>query len=117
VSEASVTIDPAALTPMGDARRLGQSEQHDTLAARNSRLAIGSTLTVRVRRSEGGAGAQLQEFQVPYRKWMRVLDALNFIAENQAADLAYRWFCGSKMCGTCAVRMNGREVLACWEAV
>ena len=32
-------------------------------------------------------------------------------------DLAYRWFCGSKMCGTCAVRMNGREVLACWEAV
>ncbi len=48
---------------------------------------------------------------------MRVLDALNWIAENQAADLAYRWFCGSKMCGTCAVRMNGREVLACWEAV
>ena len=48
---------------------------------------------------------------------MRVLDALNFIAENQAGDLAYRWFCGSKMCGTCAVRMNGREVLACWEAV
>ena len=48
---------------------------------------------------------------------MRVLDALNWIAENAAADLAYRWFCGSKMCGTCAVRMNGREVLACWEAV
>ena len=54
---------------------------------------------------------------MPYRKWMRVLDALNWIAENAAPDLAYRWFCGSKMCGTCAVRMNGREVLACWEAV
>ena len=54
---------------------------------------------------------------MPYRKWMRVLDALNWIAENAATDLAYRWFCGSKMCGTCAVRMNGREVLACWEAV
>jgi len=48
---------------------------------------------------------------------MRVLDALNWIGENTASDLAYRWFCGSKMCGTCAVRMNGREVLACWEAV
>jgi succinate dehydrogenase/fumarate reductase iron-sulfur protein len=48
---------------------------------------------------------------------MRVLDALNWIAENAAHDLAYRWYCGSKMCGTCAVRMNGREVLACWEAV
>ena len=56
-------------------------------------------------------------FNVPYRKWMRVLDALNWIAENAATDLAYRWICGSKMCGTCAVRMNGREVLACWEAV
>ena len=54
---------------------------------------------------------------MPYQKWMRVLDALNWIAENEATDLAYRWFCGSKMCGTCAVRMNGREVLACWEAV
>ena len=54
---------------------------------------------------------------MPYQKYMRVLDALNWIAENEATDLAYRWFCGSKMCGTCARRMNGREVLACWEAV
>ena len=117
MSEASVTINPAAPLPTGEARRLGQIEQHDTLAARNSRLAVGDTLTVRVCRSEGGGRTDIQEFQVPYRKWMRVLDALNVIAENQAGDLAYRWFCGSKMCGTCAVRMNGREVLACWEAV
>ena len=39
------------------------------------------------------------------------------LARTKPPDLAYRWFCGSKMCGTCAVRMNGREVLACWEAV
>ena len=63
------------------------------------------------------AARRYQNFNVPYRKWMRVLDALNWIAENAATDLAYRWICGSKMCGTCAVRMNGREVLACWEAV
>jgi succinate dehydrogenase/fumarate reductase-like Fe-S protein len=105
--------------PLGsvDARRLGQSEHHDTLAARNARLAVGDTLTVRVRRFEREVGAQLQQFQVPYQRAMRVLDALNWIAENEAHDLAYRWFCGSKMCGTCALRMNGREVLACWEAV
>jgi succinate dehydrogenase/fumarate reductase iron-sulfur protein len=97
---------------------LGQAEQHDSLAARNSRLTPGELLTVKVRRSEVPAGGDgYQEFQVPYQKWMRVLDALNWIAENAAADLAFRWFCGSKMCGTCAVRMNGREVLACWEAV
>jgi succinate dehydrogenase/fumarate reductase iron-sulfur protein len=106
------------VTAATDARRLGQSERHDTLAARNTRLAEGETIRLRVRRFDTGTRrAEYQEFAVPYRKWMRVLDALNWIAENQATDLAYRWFCGSKMCGTCAVRMNGREVLACWEAV
>jgi succinate dehydrogenase/fumarate reductase iron-sulfur protein len=100
-----------------DGRWSGQAE-HDSLAARNCRLTPGEWLTVKVRRSEVPAGGDVyQAFQVPYQKWMRVLDALNWIAENAAADLAFRWFCGSKMCGTCAVRMNGREVLACWEAV
>ena len=98
----------------GAARQLGQDERRDTLRARNSRLAVGEAVTVRVRRSGHGG---LAELRVPYRKHMRVLDALNWIAEHDASDLAYRWFCGSKMCGTCAVRMNGREVLACWEAV
>ena len=98
----------------GEARRLGQEERGDTLGARNTRFDPGDTVLVRVRRSEPAARS---EFRVPYRKWMRVLDALNWIAENEAPDLGYRWFCGSKMCGTCAVRMNGREVLACWEAV
>jgi succinate dehydrogenase/fumarate reductase iron-sulfur protein len=107
----------ALATEEGSARSLGQIERHDTLAGRNARLAIGDELTVRVRRFEEGRGPELQEFKVPYQKWMRVLDALNWIADNKAPDLAYRWFCGTKMCGTCAVRMNGREVLACWEAV
>jgi fumarate reductase (CoM/CoB) subunit B len=98
--------------------RLGQAERQDSLRARNSRFAEGELLKVRVRRSEDvSRNETYQEFEVPYRKWMRVLDALNWIAENAASDLAYRWFCGSKMCGTCALRMNGREVLACWEAV
>ncbi len=101
-----------------DARRLGQAERSDSLAARNSRLRVGELIAVRIRRSGDAEGRPTyQRFQVPYRKWMRVLDALTWISENEAPDLAYRWFCGSKMCGTCAVRMNGREVLACWEAV
>jgi succinate dehydrogenase/fumarate reductase iron-sulfur protein len=94
--------------------RYGQAERQDSLRARNSRLAEGDLLKLRIRRSADGT---YQNFEVPYHKWMRVLDALNWIAENAATDLAFRWFCGSKMCGTCAVRLNGREVLACWEAV
>src|SRR3954469_11662606 len=97
---------------------MGQAENHDTLRARNTRLSPGDPLKLKVRRSEAGQeSADYQQFEVPYQKSMRVLDALNWIAENAATDLAYRWFCGSKMCGTCAVRMNGREVLACWGGV
>jgi fumarate reductase (CoM/CoB) subunit B len=107
----------SAIATSVDARRLGQIERFDTLKGRNSRLAVGDSVTMRVRRFERETGAVIQEFQVPYQRAMRVLDALNWIAEQAAPDLAYRWFCGSKMCGTCAVRMNGREVLACWEAV
>jgi succinate dehydrogenase/fumarate reductase iron-sulfur protein len=101
-----------------DARRLGQTEHGDGLKARNEFLRPGDLLKVRIRRFDplNPAAAGTVEFCVPYRKRMRVLDALNYIAEHDASDLAYRWFCGSKMCGTCAVRMNGREVLACWEA-
>ena len=101
-----------------DARRLGQAEHGDTLKARNSALHEGELLTLKVRRSaDAGQPARFETYQVPYQKWMRVLDALNHIAEHDAPDLAFRWFCGTKMCGTCALRMNGREVLACWEAV
>ncbi|MBN8957900.1 MAG: 4Fe-4S dicluster domain-containing protein [Rhizobiales bacterium] len=96
-----------------DGRRLGQLETGDSLAARNSAIQDGAPLSVKIKRS---SDSRLRNYSVPYRRWMRVLDALNHIAEYDAPDLAYRWFCGSKMCGSCAIRMNGREVLACWEA-
>jgi len=81
--------------------RRGQAERNDSLRARNARFVEGELLKVRIRRSADAQGsATYQDFEVPYRKWMRVLDALNWIAENAASDLAYRWFCGSKMCGT-----------------
>lgn len=104
----SIAPDPAIF-----ARHLGQHENRDTLEERNNRIQRDEKIAVKIRRSNG----DFQLFQVPYEPRMRVLDALNWISENDAPDLAYRWVCGSKMCGTCAVRMNGREALACWEAV
>ena len=102
----------------GAGSRLGQIENHDTLALRNARHTPGDLIDVSIRRFDrDDGGARYQAFKVPYRKSMRVLDALNWIAEHAATDLAFRWICGSKMCGSCALRMNGREVLACWEAV
>jgi len=109
---------PAIVVSADAASRLGQIEHHDTLGLRNSRLALGDSVDVNIRRFDlDDGGVRYQQFKVPYRKSMRVLDALNWIAEHEATDLAFRWICGSKMCGSCALRMNGREVLACWEAV
>src|SRR4051794_2765354 len=102
-----------------DARSIGKAENSDGLLARNTRLKPGDPVRIRVLRfdADDAAKSGFEDFVVPYDTSMRVLDALNYVAEHFATDLAYRWLCGSKMCGTCAVRMNGREVLACWESV
>lgn len=109
-------IAPPQAFGQGTARAIGK-ERGDTLAARNRTLQDEDRVSVTIRRSDDEGGDTLQTFDIPYTRAMRVLDALNYISEHLAPDLAYRWLCGSKMCGTCAVRMNGREVLACWEAV
>lgn len=102
-----------------DARSIGKAENADGLLARNVRLTPGEPVRVSIRRQETNEAGSIrfEEFVVPYVQSMRVLDALNYIAEHLATDIAYRWLCGTKMCGTCAIRMNGREVLACWESV
>lgn len=56
-----------------------------------------------------------QTFEVPYVADMRVLEVLEAIAVDLGQSLAYRWFCGVKKCGHCAVKVNGRALLGCWE--
>src|SRR5574340_475735 len=101
-----------------DARRIGQIENRDTLETKLNSLKQGDNISVRVRRFDPSSNneARFESFKVPYEKWMRVLDLLIYISDELESDLGYRWYCGSKMCGTCAMRVNGREVLACWAA-
>jgi len=54
-------------------------------------------------------------FEVPHTARMRVLDVLDYVHETLEQDIAYRWFCGVKRCGACAVTVNGSPALACWE--
>ena len=65
---------------------------------------------------ETDAAPYVQTFAVPQVPQMRIIDALNYVQETLGVDIGYRWYCGTKKCGTCAVRVNGQEVLACWEA-
>lgn len=58
-----------------------------------------------------------ESYEIPYVEWMTVNDVLGYVTEEIGDDVAYRHFCGVKKCGACAVRVNGREVLSCWEPV
>jgi succinate dehydrogenase/fumarate reductase iron-sulfur protein len=44
---------------------------------------------------------------------MTLLEALTWIREKKDPTLTFRSGCRSSVCGSCAVRVNGKEVLAC----
>ena len=53
--------------------------------------------------------------EVPRTPKMRVLDVLDYAAEECGVGVGYRYFCGIKRCGLCGVNVNGKPTLACWE--
>lgn len=55
----------------------------------------------------------LQTFSIPYDNSMSLLEALNYIKENLAPDLSYRWSCRMAVCGSCSIMANGFPSLAC----
>ncbi len=57
----------------------------------------------------------IEEFEIS--KSMTLLAALYEIKENQDASLTFSAGCRASVCGTCAVRVNGREVLSCAHKV
>lgn len=61
--------------------------------------------------SEDAAGEQ--EYRVPIRPGMTVLDGLLLIQKTLDATLAWRFSCRMGICGSCAMVMNGRPGLAC----
>jgi fumarate reductase (CoM/CoB) subunit B len=54
-------------------------------------------------------------YRVPFKKGMRILDALNYIREEMGIDIAIDWDCGFRRCGSCGVMVNGEPKLACWD--
>lgn len=75
------------------------------------------TVRVRLFRYDPAADSapRYEDYAVPYTPRMRVMDALDYIYEDLAVDFGYRWLCGSKKCGTCALKVNGTPKLVCWE--
>lgn len=73
------------------------------------------TATLKVARYRPGHTSALyfDEYEVPYRDDMVVLDALNYIKDHVDGSLAYRWSCRMGVCGSCGMSVNGEPRLTC----
>jgi succinate dehydrogenase / fumarate reductase, iron-sulfur subunit len=65
------------------------------------------------RRKQGEAKARFDSFEVEAQAGETLLDALLRIKATQDPSLAIRHSCMHGSCGSCGVRVNGRERLAC----
>jgi fumarate reductase (CoM/CoB) subunit B len=63
--------------------------------------------------SQNGEKPHFEEYEVPEMDKMKILDALNYINNKYNSDIAYRCSCRAGQCGSCALKMNGKVVLAC----
>ena len=58
------------------------------------------------------------QYEVPFQKGINVLWILKYIYENIDSSIAYPvCLCRIGKCGSCAVRLNGKNVLACKEII
>jgi succinate dehydrogenase / fumarate reductase, iron-sulfur subunit len=73
------------------------------------------TATVRIQRFNPDVDKKpyLQEFKVPLMPGTTLLDALHKIKTEQDGSLTFRRSCRHAICGSCAMNVNGRNVLVC----
>ncbi len=55
----------------------------------------------------------IEEFHIDICKSLTLLDLLYVIKESFDPTLTFRSMCRAGVCGTCAIKMNGKPVLAC----
>jgi len=71
------------------------------------------TLKVYRYRPERQPSPFFDQYEVPYREDMVVLDALNHVKDELDGTLAYRWSCRMGVCGSCGMMVNFRPRLTC----
>jgi len=71
------------------------------------------TLAIKRFNPESDSEPRIQNYTVEVQPTDRVLDALISITQNQDGTLGYRRSCAHGVCGSDAMRINGKEKLAC----
>jgi len=71
----------------------------------------------KVIRQAQNSSPQVQTYELEVEQGNTILDCLNRIRWEQDGSLAFRKNCRNTICGSCAMRINGRAALACKENV
>ncbi len=73
------------------------------------------TVTIKIKRFDPRAEVKIyySEYSIDVEGGMRVIDALETIARTQDSTLSFRRSCVHGVCGSDAMRINGKEMLAC----
>jgi len=71
----------------------------------------------KVARQDQNSGLWYQSYTLEVEPGNTILDCLNQIKWEQDGSLAFRKNCRNTICGSCAMRINGRSALACKENV
>ncbi|MBE9192303.1 succinate dehydrogenase/fumarate reductase iron-sulfur subunit [Gloeocapsopsis crepidinum LEGE 06123] len=71
----------------------------------------------KVIRQKENSPVQAQAYHLEVEPSKTILDCLNQIKWEQDGSLAFRKNCRNTICGSCAMRINGRSALACKENV
>ncbi len=56
-----------------------------------------------------------ETYEVPYSAGDRILDVLIRVREDLGKDLAFRWSCRNRICGSCGIFVNDEPKLLCWD--
>ena len=72
------------------------------------------TLSVKILRSgQSESESAFQQFEVPCESRMSVLDVVTRIQSDLDPTLGFRYSCRAGMCGTCSMRVNGKNRWTC----
>lgn len=69
--------------------------------------------TLKVFRGTKDGAKSYETYKVPVEAGMVVLDAIHYIQQNKAPDIAVRWNCKAAKCGSCSAEVNGKPSLMC----
>jgi succinate dehydrogenase/fumarate reductase-like Fe-S protein len=73
-----------------------------------------SVVTLNVVRGDAESGKRLEEYQVPYKEGMSLLDAVFWIREHVDPSLSVRYSCRSaNACKECSAVVNGKAGYLC----